>query len=252
LTVVAIHQPNYLPWIGYFAKAWHSDVLVLLDTVQFPKRSYVNRVQVKTPRGAAWLSQPVISAGRYFQPIRDVAFAEQEWGQSHLRTLTANYARAPYFQTYVDLLAEVLREPGPRLTACNERLIRVVCDVLGIRARIVLASALDVDTDDPTSRLVRLVQAVGGDTYLSGSGGFSYQDLAVFDAAEVRVMRAPARFPEYPQQWDAFVPGLSIVDLLFNRGPDSQSYLDQPCAEVERFQGTEDSVDNLGSDGLAG
>jgi hypothetical protein len=229
VTVVAIHQPNYLPWIGYFAKALRSDVLILLDTVQFPKRSYVNRVQVKSRRGAEWLTQPVLTAGRYEQRIADVEFAEPDWGLAHARTLRANYGRAPFFQAHFQRLADILLSPGDSLTACNERLIHVICELLELRTQVVRASALGVDAAGATSRLIRLVQAVGGETYISGSGGFAYQDLSAFEAAGLRVVRAPATFAEYPQLWDGFVPGLSIVDLLFNCGPRSRSYLEVAC-----------------------
>ena len=100
VTAVAIHQPNYLPWLGYFSKSAHSDVLVLLDNVQFPRRSYVNRVQVKTARGVHWLTQPVLQHGRYDQRIRDVEFSEGDWASTHLATLQANYGRAPHFRSH--------------------------------------------------------------------------------------------------------------------------------------------------------
>jgi hypothetical protein len=226
VTTVAIHQPNYLPWIGFFAKALNSDVLVLLDTVQFPKRSYVNRVQVKTPHGAHWLTQPVLTTGRYWQAVCSVEFADPAWGLAHTKALQRNYARAPYFRAYFEPLAELLLNAGPMLTDCNERLIRWVLDLLELRTKLVRASSLAVESEDATERLIRLVQAVGGDTYLSGSGGFGYQDVGQFRAAGLRVLRAPSTFPEYPQLWGPFVPGLSTVDLLFNHGPKSRSCLE--------------------------
>jgi hypothetical protein len=228
VTTVAIHQPNYLPWLGYFAKIRHSDVLVLLDNVQYPKRSYVTRVQVKTPTGAAWLSQPVLTVGRYTQQIREVEFAEPDWARAHVRTLQSNYARAPFFCHYFEELARALQERTRLAAECNARLIEWICRTLHLTAEVVWASELHVEEADPTRRLIGMVRAVGGDTYISGSGGFKYQDLGEFERATIRVLRAPGDFPEYPQLWGEFVSGLSIVDALFNCGPECRRYLDLP------------------------
>jgi hypothetical protein len=203
-------------------------VLVLLDNVQFPRRSYVNRVQVKTAQGAHWLTQPVQQRGRYDQRIRDVEFSEGDWVATHLATLQANYGRAPHFRSHFTQLMDQLQYAGSLLVTCNERLIRWLCEVLELRTRVLRASDLVDNETDPTQRLIRLVQAVGGDTYISGQGGFNYQELTQFKASGIRVLRAPSSFPEYSQLWGSFAPGLSVVDALFNLGPECRAYLDQP------------------------
>jgi hypothetical protein len=234
MTSVAIHQPNYLPWPGFFAKAAHADVLVLYDTVQFEKRGYTNRVQIKASDGVVrWLTQPVISKGRYYQQVREVQFAEPDWWVDHSKTLRLNYKRAPYFDQYFAGLEERLKSCGPDMTSCNESLIAWVCQLLDLPVRLLRASALAVASDDPTERLIRLVQAVDGDTYISGAGGFNYQDLHEFERAGISVLARRSAAPSYPQLWGEFAPGLSIVDLLFNCGPASAAYVrgmlaDQP------------------------
>jgi hypothetical protein len=226
VTSVAIHQPNYLPWPGFFAKAAQAEVLVLYDTVQFEKRGYTNRVQIKASDGVPrWLTQPVISKGRYYQEVREVQFAEPDWWVQHGKTLRLNYKRAAYFDQYFPDLEERLKACGPDMSSCNENLIAWVCQVLDLRVRLVRASTLPVVSDDPTERLIRLVQAVGGDTYISGAGGFNYQDLEAFDRAGIRVLARRSTTPTYPQLWGEFAPGLSIVDLLFNCGPSSPAYV---------------------------
>jgi hypothetical protein len=226
MTVVAVHQPNYLPWLGFFAKASASDVLVLLDTVQFEKNSFTNRVRFKGSQGVYWLTQPVRMSHRAYQTVNEVEFADRAWPRKHLKTLQSSYGRAPYFDRYFPDLTELLRNAGPNLAPCNGRLIGWVLSVLGLTTTVLRASDLTIEpTQDPTQRLVRLVRAVGGDTYVSGSGGFNYQDLDVFAQAGIEVRRSPSTFGVYPQLWDGFNDGLSILDLIFNCGPHSRSYL---------------------------
>ncbi len=98
--IVAIHQPNFCPWLGYFAKILRSDLFVLLDDVQFSKNSWTNRVRIKTPQGAQWLSVPVLTTGRFGQPITEVEINDRvKWRQKVLKSIEANYARAAHFQT---------------------------------------------------------------------------------------------------------------------------------------------------------
>jgi WbqC-like protein family len=227
VTVVAIHQPNYLPWLGFFAKAMDCDVLVLYDNIQFEKRGYTSRVRIKSSQGVQWLTEPVLVHGRAYQDIQDVMFAEPDWPRRHLKCIQLNYARAAYFEAYFGQLAELLCAPGSNLSGCNERLIRWACEVLQLKPVVVRASDLASEVTDPTQRLIALVRAVGGDTYLSGSGGFAYQDVDEFERAGLRVVRGRSVFPEYPQLWGDFCHGLSIVDLLFNCGPASRSLLEK-------------------------
>jgi hypothetical protein len=233
MTVVAIHQPNYLPWLGFFGKALDSDVFVLHDNVQFEKGGYTNRVRIKGSQGAQWLTQPVFTHGRAYQEIRHVELVGSDWRRTHLRFLRSGYGRAPHFRQYFDQLSEILGDHDPSLATCNARLIDWLFGVLGLHPRLVRASDLVREATDPTERLIRLVEAVGGDTYLSGGGGFNYQDLTAFNRAGIRVTRSRSTFPAYPQLWGAFVPGLSIVDLLFNCGPMSRAYLAQGALEAE-------------------
>jgi len=227
MTVVAIHQPNYLPWLGFFAKALDSDVLVLYDTIQFEKGGFTNRVRIKGSAGVQWLTQPVATAGACSQEISHVAFARPDWSRKHLNALQASYARAAYFQPYFGQLAELLGAPGCNLSVCNERLTRWACQILHLGVVLVRASDLATEGNDPTQRLIALVRALGGDTYLSGSGGFGYQNLVNFEGAGLRVVRSRSSFPEYPQLWGEFCHGMSIVDLLFNCGPASRSFLEK-------------------------
>lgn len=225
---VAVHQPNYAPWAGYFAKLAAADVLVFLDDAQLPRgRSYVSRTPILAPAGDGpqWLSVPIERA--HDAPIRTVRFADAGWARRHIATLRARYARAPHFAEVMALLAPLYDAPGALLAPFNARLVQSLAAYLSLAPRFLWASELDIAPGlRATERLVALVQAAGGTTYVSGAGGDAYQEPARFAAAglalEVRRYTpqvydqgagpGPGRIPR------PFVPGLSVLDLLFRRG----------------------------------
>jgi hypothetical protein len=217
--IVSAHQPNFAPWLGFFDKALHSDVLVLLDTVQFIKRGYQNRARVKAAGGPQWLTVPVISKGRYDQATRDVEIDETaRWRSVHLRTLQSILAKAPHRDEVFDVVEPVYaRTDVHRLVDLNVALIRAVADRLGIPTRLVLASELELEGSS-TRLMVSLTAAVGGDVYLSGPTGRKYLEPELFDAAGLELRYHSFDVFEYPQLHGAFEPGLSCLDYLANCG----------------------------------
>ncbi len=218
--IVSAHQPNFAPWLGFFDKALHSDVMVLLDTVQFIKRGLQNRSRIKGADGAPrWLTVPVISKGRYDQLTRDVEIEEStDWRSVHLRTLQSVLARAPHRDELFELVEPVYaRRDVHRLVDLNVALIRAVADRLGIATRLVLASELDLEGSS-TRLMVSLTEAVGGDVYLSGPTGRRYLEPELFDEAGLELRYHSFDAFEYPQLHGPFEPGLSCVDYLANCG----------------------------------
>jgi hypothetical protein len=217
--IVAAHQPNFAPWLGFFDKARSADVLVLLDTVQFIKRGYQNRTRVKAPSGPQWLTVPVISKGRYDQATKDVEIDEStRWRAVHLRTLQSTLAKAPHYDALLDAVRPVYdRADLHRLAELNVALIRTVVQRLGIDTRLVLASELPV-TGSSSHLMISLTQAVGGDVYLSGPTGRDYLEPELFDAAGLSLRYHEFTPFPYPQRHGAFVPGLSCLDYLANVG----------------------------------
>ena len=217
--IVSAHQPNFAPWLGFFDKALHSDVLVLLDTVQFIKRGYQNRARIKAAGGPQWLTVPVISKGRYDQATRDVEIdATAKWRAVHLRTLRTVLARAPHRDELLDVVEPVYaRDDLHRLADLNVALVRAVADRLGIATRLVLASELELDGSS-TRLMVGLTRAVGGDVYLSGPTGRQYLEPELFDEAGLELRYHGFSPFEYPQQHGAFEPGLSCLDYVANCG----------------------------------
>jgi hypothetical protein len=222
--IVAIHQPNYAPWLGYFAKMARADVFVLLDDAQFSKNSYINRVQVDARGKARWLTVPVTY--KFGDPVNRVRCADPNWPRSHGDTLKTLYARAPAFGAVWPWLAERYAAlPTESLAAGNEALIAALAGRLGLKPVVRRASEIDIGDaargaggDD---KLVALVRACGaGASYLSGRGGANYQDPAKFAAAGIRLVYSEFVQPRYAQGHEEFVPGLSVLDALFRLGWD--------------------------------
>ena len=215
---VGIHQPNFLPWLGYFYKMFHSDVFVLLDDVQVPKGGYFNRTAVLVQDRPLWLTVPVLRGEARIDRVRQ---ANTRWTEKHLKTLEQNYRNAPFVKDYIGAISETIgRHAGGAVADLNTDLIKLISEWLGIGSRIVKSSDFGVEktSDD---RLIRLVQAVGGTHYLSGKGGENYQDPEKFFAAGVGLLYSGFQSTPHVQTGgQEFVPGLSVVDALFNIGAD--------------------------------
>ncbi len=224
--LVGIHQPNYFPWIGYFYKCIISDIFIFLDTVQFSKGSYQNRVKINTPQRPKWLTAPVNKFSKPGNLTKDITFSNTEWPQKHLTILKHNYLKSPFWDYYYEELFELYKKSKPGLSETNVILIKWIAAKLDISTRFLPASSTNVTEIEPTKRLVKLVKAVGGNVYVHGAGANNYQDNTVFSKNNIGLVETKFQHPEYKQNWgDAFVPGLSILDLLFNVGPEEKGLL---------------------------
>jgi len=230
MTTASIHQPQYLPYLGFFHKLANSDVHVLLDNVQFHRRGLQHRNKIKTSTGPQWLTVPVSSGSR--EVLGEVRVSQTEpWQDKHGKTLSLNYARAQHFPALGKELVDLLAKPWVRLCELNEALIRWVMRTTGIRTELVRASDLGVD-GARTDLLVELCRAVGADRYLSGPGGRRYMELDRFDEAGVEVVWQEFTHPTYEQIFPSvgFVPDLSIVDPLLCCGPEAvAAWSGLPC-----------------------
>jgi hypothetical protein len=213
---VAIHQPNFMPWCGYFAKMGACDVFVFLDDAQMSKGSYVNRSRMRDGDSSRWLTIPVHF--RFGDTIANTVIADTPWQDAHLRRLREVYSTSSHFEeVYEQLVAPAYALVHTSLAEWNMAAVRSIAGYLDIGCEFVASSSLAVEgvSDD---RLIALVRALGGVTYVSGPGGQKYQDPAKFAAAgldlEVRAY-APVK---YEQAQGEFVPGLTILDALFNLG----------------------------------
>jgi len=215
--LVTIHQPNFLPWPGFFHKWLISDAMILLDTVQYEKNEWQNRNRIKTAQGVQWVTVPV--QYRYPQKINAVTIADRRWPRKLCGSIEQAYARAPYLKTYWPELREILNQPHDLLRDLNAALIGAVGGFLGCQSPLSIASDLHADNPDPTTRLLELCAAVNADGYLSGQEGRSYIDVDAFASKGVNLYFQQVEAPAYQQLHGDFASHLSILDLLFNLGP---------------------------------
>lgn len=218
--IVAIHQPQYLPWLGYFDKIIKADAFCYLDNVQYKKNEWQNRNRIKTAQGRQWLTVPV--SYRFPQKINEVKINNTvNWKRKHLQAMITNYSKAPFFAEYIGFFEEVYSKDWELISELNVYLIGRMQEMLNIKEkRTVLASTLSL-SDDPTERLIDICKTLEGDTYLSGQDGAKYMDLERFKANGIEVSVQDFIHPEYPQLFGDFASHLSIVDLLFNCGPET-------------------------------
>jgi hypothetical protein len=223
---IAIIQSCYVPWKGFFDLIGRCDEYVVFDTAQYARRHWHNRNRIKTANGVEWLTIPVVSKGRYNQPIEDVE-VEKPWAEKHWRALELAYRRAPFFSTLsppVRLWYE-RAEKESRLTEVNLIFLREITQFLGLKTRITR------DTSYPsqgakTERLLGIARAAGANCYVSGPSAKTYLDEPLFEVAGISVeWMSYGSYPEYKQLHGPFEHAVSILDLLFNTGRDAPAYL---------------------------
>jgi hypothetical protein len=220
---VAICQPAYLPWAGYFDLMDQVDVFVLLDDVQFEKQSWQQRNRIKSPTGLQWLTVPVMFRGRFGQPIMDVEIRDAEFWRNHTRAIELNYGRARCFRAYSEELRSHLEcAPGARLADLNIRVIDYLMRKLGIQTRLVRSSELQ-QPGKRTERLANICSSLGATTYLSplGSADYLLAEKDILLSSGIEVLFHNYQHPEYQQLFPPFVPYASAIDLLLNEGKDS-------------------------------
>ena len=223
---VAILQSNYIPWKVYFDLIAAVDEFILYDDMQYTRRDWRNRNQIKTPQGVQWLTVPVQVKGKYYQKIMDTEIDGTEWAAAHWRSLSQNYRRAAHFQE-IALWLEPLyaSEPETHLSKLNRRFINAICNYLHIET--VISNSWDYTLcDGKTERLVDLCAQAGGTEYISGPAAKDYIDASIFASADIKLAWFDyAGYPAYPQLWGEFTHGVTILDLLFNCGQDACRYM---------------------------
>jgi len=224
---IAIHQPHYLPWLGYFAKWAAADLFVFLDTVQYEKNGWQNRNRIKTREGPRWLTVPV--RARLGTAIADVTVdASQPWRARHFAAIENAYGAAPGWRWHRDELQAFYGSEWERLAPVAVASAEWLARTLGVTTPTRLASEMDLPDGaqgDATARLVGLCRAVGADTYLAGRDGTLYMDIGQFAAAGIAVETQQYEHPVYTQEHGEFVPFLSALDLLLIHGDEALGIL---------------------------
>lgn len=219
--IVGIHQPNFLPWLGYFQKIFSCNVFILLDTVQLPRgKSFCNRTAIKAKEQTVWLTVPVLDKGK-LSLINEVRIAKnQPWIRKHLGRISSFYGKAPFFNKYYRDLEQIYHCGHDFLVELNKAFLDYVAEQLGVKTELVFASTLLPQNTGGLDYLISLIKEVGGTSYLSGTGAGSrrYIREEQFANEGINLIWQNYVHPVYPQLGEGFISNLSVLDLLFNLG----------------------------------
>lgn len=222
---VAIVQSNYIPWKGYFDLINMVDEFILYDDMQYTRRDWRNRNIIKTANGPIWLTIPVDVKGKYSQKIKDTVISDPTWTRKHWASLVHSYAKAKYFSQYRDLFASLYLQEEQMLSRVNHRFLIAICEILGIKTKI--SWSMDYSpAEGKTERLVDLSKQAGATEYISGPAAKDYLEEELFQHEGIGLRYVDySSYPEYKQLWPPFDHRVSIVDLIFNEGPEATRYM---------------------------
>lgn len=222
---IAILQSNYIPWKGYFDLINSVDEFVIYDTAQYTKNDWRNRNKIKTPNGLKWITIPV-KQEKLKQTIQETQIQEEFWKKKHWNMLTHNYSKTKYFKEYKNRFEKLyLANNETFLSKINLMFIEEICSILGIKTKISWSSDFDL-VEGVTERLISICQQSSADIYLSGPSAKDYFNMELAEKNNIKVeWMNYAGYPEYEQRNGDFEHGVSILDLIFNEGPNSTKFM---------------------------
>jgi hypothetical protein len=237
---IGILQPGYLPWLGFFEQLSVSDIFIIYDDVQYDKHGWRNRNRIKTVSGVQWLTVPVLVNYSQRPLITDIRISDRDnWPKKHFLSIKQNYSKAPFFQTYIDLFAAAYKRNWEYLIDLDMYFIFELSKCLGIPTeKIVRSSALEVSGGKIT-RLLTLCKLFEADFFYEGASGKNYLDEAEFQEAGITISYQEYNHPIYNQLYGEFIPNLSIIDLLFNHGPESLAILNHKDKKANSWSARE-------------
>jgi len=224
---VAILQSNYIPWKGYFDLINMVDEFILYDDMQYTRRDWRNRNIIKTANGPLWLTIPVDVKGRYFQAIKDTRIQDPSWAGKHWKSISHNYAKAEFFGRYREVFEGLYREcKGEEfLSKVNYRFLKALCGILGIETELTWSMDYDL-AEGKTERLVSLCTKAGATHYISGPAAKDYIDDDLFSREGITLSYMDySGYPEYRQFFGEFRHRVSVIDLIFNEGPEAAKFM---------------------------
>jgi len=226
LKKVIITQSNYIPWKGYFDSINIADEFILYDDMQYTKRDWRNRNQIKTKDGVKWLTIPVEVKGKYFQKISETKISDKGWGKEHWDSIVHNYSRAKYFQEYKSFFEELyLKNEEEYLSKVNYKFLKTVCEILGIKTIMRWSDEFTL-LEEKTERLVDICKTTGATDYYSGPAAQAYMNVELFEKENIRVHYFDySGYPVYEQLHGEFTHAVSIIDLIFNEGPNAPKFM---------------------------
>lgn len=224
---VAIHQPNYLPYVGFFHKLSLADTFVIMDDTQYDKK-FTNRNKIKVPGNWIWLTVPINKKHKFVANKIVEINNEENWQSDHFEKINRSYSNSEFFKkNYKTFFEKIYSKKWDHLFTLNYELIIQLIDWLDIKIEIIKESELNIKGNS-TERLVNISKKIGAETYVSGIGGKEYMNEKMFETNNIKIEYQNFKCPIYKQVFNSeFIPNLSIIDLLFNIGPKSLSKLKQ-------------------------
>ncbi|MEO4054418.1 WbqC family protein [Solibacillus sp. CAU 1738] len=220
---IAIHQPNYLPWIGFFDKLDQVDKFVILDKAVHSKSGYINRSKIKSPQGSLMLTVPLKNKEI---PINELQIANNSnWQVNHWKAIEANYKKNIYWNAYREGFEQLYTIKWDTIAELNIALIKHIMTQLHITTELFIESEFHLDFGRSNDRNANITIHLEGDIYVSGSGARAYNDETIFQKNNIQLVYQNFQHPEYPQRWGQFQPNLSIIDMLFNCGPETMDII---------------------------
>ena len=230
--VVAIHQPDYIPWLGLYYKIAHSDVFVYLDDAQYSNEAGHNVNKIKTPQGELKLKVPVEQ--HLGDLICDVRTKDElKWKEKHLKTIQMNYSKSAHFDEVFPKLKEVFDAHNGTIADLNISINNMICKGFGINTKVVKSSDMDI-TSLREERVIDICLKLGADEYLSGNGARAYQTEEHFISKGLKLTYLDYKPIEYKQLWNkqcGFLPYMSVLDYIFNCGFD-WDYVEKAVKEL--------------------
>ena len=213
---VVIHQPDFMPYLGFFDRLLKADIYVIFDNVQYTRRAWMNRDKIKTKKGEGWLTVSTQKAPQD-TPINRILLAEGSWREDNLNLLRTNYRNSPFFHEIMPSIEELYKFSGTRMMDFNLASIQMLMQFFDIQIETILASSLEPQGKNNTM-IIDIMKKLGYSRYLSGVGARDYFVPELYEQAGIEVIWQDFKHPVYPQQYDGFIPYLSSIDLLFNCG----------------------------------
>lgn len=222
---IAIMQPGYLPWLGFFELMHNCDVFVLFDDVQYTKKDWRSRNRIRTKNGWIWLSVPVLTKGKQFQLINEARIDySSDWRKKHLKAVEINYHKSKYFKEYFAGLKKILSFDWEYLVELDLELIRWLALELGIRREIIKSSSLKT-SGRREDKIIAVCKALKANELYDSQAAASFLDAQVFRAQGISLFFQNYAHPVYTQLHSPFVPFMSSLDLLFNQGAQSSEII---------------------------
>jgi hypothetical protein len=227
---VAVLQPSYIPWRGYFHQILKSDIFIFYDDVQYDKHGWRNRNRIKTSNGTHWMTIPVLTAGviENATPINQIKIDwHRNWNEKHWQMLKQSYGKTPYFALHEDWLCSFYSSHPTLLVDFTIDLTIAICKALNITStKFIRSSELFNISGVKNERLINILKSIGATHYISGPSAQDYIDDSMFKDAGIELEYMVYDYPSYPQRYLPFDPNVSILDLMFMTGPDALKYIE--------------------------